>query len=76
MAINHQIRVIDNSHERAVDELKDFAADETLEIKRLLGRVQRDAGSIAETMKKIHGGEWTVSINHENCFVIVAQDFS
>lgn len=76
MAIHHQIRVVDNSHEKTLDDFKDFAADETMEIKRLLSRVQRDAGSIADTMKKIHGGEWKVSINHENCFVIVSQDFS
>lgn len=77
MAIIHRVRKSGPvSSDEAVEELKSFAQDDTMEIKLLLNRVERDAGSIADTMKKIHGGKWTVSVNHENCFVIVSQDFS
>jgi hypothetical protein len=77
VAINHQYRKTKPAtNESAVAEMKEFAADETMEIKLLLGRVEQNADSIAETMKKIHGGKWTVSINHDGCFVMVSKDFS
>jgi len=77
VAIIHRVRKSGPaSSEEVVEELRSFAQDDNMEIKLLLNRVERDAGSIADTMKKIHGGKWTVSVNHENCFVIVSQDFS
>ncbi|RWJ00173.1 hypothetical protein [Mesorhizobium sp.] len=37
-------------------------------------RICRDARSIAEVMSEIHGGEWSVDIDHDDCFVLISRD--
>lgn len=34
------------------------------------------AEQIARAMRRIHGGVWRVSVNHDTCFVVVSRDFS
>ena len=42
----------------------------------LLSEVDQISKYLAGVLSQIHGGKWRVSVNHENCFVIVARDFS
>lgn len=45
------------------------------DISQLPNIIERDARSIADAMASLHGGEWSVEINHESCFVAVSRDF-
>ncbi|KRA58996.1 hypothetical protein [Rhizobium sp. Root651] len=42
----------------------------------LLREAKNAAQYLSVIMQEIHGGEWDISVNHENCFVLVARDFS
>ncbi|WP_313611008.1 hypothetical protein [Rhizobium sp.] len=42
----------------------------------LLAEVEQVANYLADLMQEIHGGDWRISVNHENCFAMVARDFS
>ena len=35
--------------------------------------IELDANSIVDAMKFIHGGTWSVDIDHESCFVLIAR---
>lgn len=42
----------------------------------LLSDIEKVAAYLSELMQEAHGGDWSISINHEHCFVTVARDFS
>lgn len=42
----------------------------------LTERAVAEAGRLAETMQAIHGGSWTVHIDHVSCLVAVSREFS
>jgi len=42
----------------------------------LLSEAKNAARHLSGIMQQIHGGEWDISVNHDNCFVLVARDFS
>lgn len=42
----------------------------------LLAEAEQAARYLSDLMQEIHGGDWRISVNHENCFAIVARDFS
>lgn len=37
-------------------------------------RVQRDAELLKAALSDIHGGRWSIDINHRSCFVLIARD--
>ncbi|RWL21950.1 MAG: hypothetical protein EOR57_05805 [Mesorhizobium sp.] len=37
-------------------------------------RIYRETRSIAEAMREIHGGRWSVDIDHDDCFVLISRD--
>lgn len=37
-------------------------------------RIYTETRSIAEVMREIHGGEWSVEIDHDDCFVLISRD--
>jgi uncharacterized protein YebE (UPF0316 family) len=46
------------------------------EIEDPLKRVDQAAQLLASCLKDLHGGSWSVQINHETMFVAVSRDFS
>lgn len=40
----------------------------------VMTRIQRDAEALMAGMSAIHGGRWSIDINHRSCFVLVARD--
>lgn len=36
--------------------------------------IYTETHSIAEVMREIHGGEWSVEIDHDDCFVLISRD--
>lgn len=42
----------------------------------LLAEAENAARYLSGIMQEIHGGDWSISVNHETCFAIVARDFS
>lgn len=57
-------------NEKAMAEFKAMAESPTLPWARDL---KRHAIGVAETMAKIHGGHWKISINHQTCVILIAQ---
>lgn len=41
-----------------------------------VAEIQAAADHLADLMISVHGGAWSININHDTCFVIVARDFS
>lgn len=39
----------------------------------LVARLDREVAATTETMEAIHGGEWRARINHDTCFITIAQ---
>lgn len=37
--------------------------------------IQATAAHLAHLMRSVHGGHWSIDIDHETCFVSVARDF-
>lgn len=37
-------------------------------------RIHRDTRSIANIMTEMHGGVWSVEIDHDDCFVLISRD--
>ncbi len=33
--------------------------------------IERKAASLAADMQHLHGGEWQVSVDHDDCFVLI-----
>jgi len=42
----------------------------------LLAEAEIAARYLSGIMQEIHGGDWRINVNHENCFAMVARDFS
>lgn len=42
----------------------------------LLTDIEKVAAYLSDFMQEVHGGDWSISINHDHCFVTVARDFS
>ena len=57
-------------NEKAMAELRAMAESPTLTWAQDL---KHHAMGVAETMAKIHGGHWVISVNHQTCVVLVAQ---
>ncbi|WP_320194996.1 hypothetical protein RMR10_012085 [Agrobacterium rosae] len=43
--------------------------------KDLLADIERVSAYLAELMREVHGDSWSVSVNHDGCFVMIARDF-
>jgi hypothetical protein len=39
-----------------------------------LQRIQAHAEALLDDMQEIHGGRWSIVINHRTCYVLVARD--
>ncbi|MHC2298204.1 hypothetical protein [Rhizobium mongolense] len=39
-------------------------------------RVRIDAEALADSLKALHGGSWSIQISHETGFVAVSKDFA
>ena len=59
----------------ALEKLRSIAESPQSSALDIAARIQRDADSLAEAMMQIHGGRWTVKINHGCHFVLVAREF-
>lgn len=57
-----------------IDQMRNFAENEAA-ANMIMARVDADAQSVASTMEKIHGGNWSVDIDHDDCFVLISRDF-
>lgn len=42
----------------------------------LKARIETAARELAGTMQELHGGDWSISINHESCVVMIAERIS
>lgn len=42
----------------------------------LLTDIEKEAAYLSELMQEAHGGDWSISVNREHCFVTVARNFS
>jgi hypothetical protein len=60
-------------NERAMADLRAMASSRSTAAEKV-HRIQRDSESIVATMKAIHGGQWSIAIDHEDCFVLIARD--
>lgn len=39
----------------------------------LKARIETAARELAGAMQELHGGDWSISINHESCVVMIAE---
>lgn len=58
--------------EDAIEELRAIARSP--QAGAIMRQIQRDALSLQSAMREIHGGRWSIDINHRSCFVLVARD--
>lgn len=62
-----------SARDATIDQLRSIAENEAA-ANIVMGKVRQEAEIIASRMEKIHGGVWSVSINHRSCFVLIARD--
>jgi hypothetical protein len=72
MAIEYAPRVRTRNVD-TVAKLREMADDRPLEP---VVAIERAAARIATEMKAIHGGHWTIDINHDAAFVSVSRDWA
>ncbi|WP_129414909.1 hypothetical protein [Mesorhizobium sp. Pch-S] len=62
-----------SARDATIDQLRSIAESEAA-ANIVMAKVQQEAELIAQRMEKIHGGVWSVAINHRSCFVLIARD--
>ncbi|UDF28472.1 UNVERIFIED_ORG: hypothetical protein LHK14_13235 [Roseateles sp. XES5] len=64
------------THARIKDRVKELAAMVNLiDGETLAADINTTADRLAALMQRMHGGKWSIDIDHDTCFVAVCRDF-